>query len=112
MECRSDEAAISDDLEDFQASGAFAHIRQSMELKCALTASDFAPGFQLEGARISLINPRRGIFKPTQMKHLLSIKTVHNAITFWVLYRCGLGIELSADSKFIVIRHAREHGLF
>jgi putative restriction endonuclease len=55
---------------------AFAHIRQLLELRDALTASDLKPGFQFEGERIPLINPQRGIFKPTQMKYLLSIKTV------------------------------------
>jgi putative restriction endonuclease len=55
---------------------AFARIRQLTELRDGLTASDLAPGFQFEGLRIPLINPQRGIFKPTQMKYLLSIKTV------------------------------------
>jgi hypothetical protein len=41
-----------------------------------LTASDLAAGFQYGGERIPLISPQRGIFKPTQMKYLLSIKTV------------------------------------
>jgi putative restriction endonuclease len=55
---------------------AFAHIKQLLELRDALTASDLAPGFQFEGVRIPLINPQRGIFKPAQMDYLLSIKTV------------------------------------
>jgi putative restriction endonuclease len=55
---------------------AFAHIRRLNELRDVLTAGDLAQGFQFEGARIPLINPQRGIFKPTQMKYLLSIKTV------------------------------------
>jgi len=55
---------------------AFAHIKQLLELRDALTASDLKPGFQFGGVRIPLINPQRGIFKPTQMKYLLSIKTV------------------------------------
>ncbi len=33
-------------------------------------------GFRFEGARVPLYNPRRGIFKPRQMRFLLSIKTV------------------------------------
>jgi putative restriction endonuclease len=55
---------------------AFAHVRRLIELRDALTASDLSPGFQFEGARIPLVNPQRGIFKPSQMKYLLSIKTV------------------------------------
>jgi hypothetical protein len=35
-----------------------------------------AGGFEFGGERISLITPQRGIFKPWQMAHLLSIKTV------------------------------------
>jgi putative restriction endonuclease len=34
------------------------------------------PGFVFEGERIPLVNPQRGIFKPQQMRFLLSIKTV------------------------------------
>jgi putative restriction endonuclease len=55
---------------------AFANIRRLNELRDVLSASDLAGGFQFGGARIPLINPQRGIFKPTQMKYLLSIKTV------------------------------------
>jgi putative restriction endonuclease len=62
---------------------AFAHIRQLLELRDALTASDLKPGFQFEGLRIPLINPQRGIFKPTQMKYLLSIKTVFPRDRAW-----------------------------
>jgi putative restriction endonuclease len=35
-----------------------------------------APGFQFGDVRIPLFNLQRGIFKPTKMKYLLSIKTV------------------------------------
>ena len=41
-----------------------------------MTAAELKPGFQFRGARIPLVNPQRGIFKPQQMKHLLSIRTV------------------------------------
>ena len=34
------------------------------------------PGFLFNGERIPLINPQRGIFKPQQMRFLLSIRTV------------------------------------
>jgi|HubBroStandDraft_6_1064221.scaffolds.fasta_scaffold04522_11 putative restriction endonuclease len=42
----------------------------------ALDSADLAGGFEFGGERIPLINPERGIFKPRQMEHLLSIKTV------------------------------------
>jgi hypothetical protein len=41
-----------------------------------LTAIELKPGFEFQGGRIPLFNPRRGIFKPQQMRFLLSIKTV------------------------------------
>jgi len=55
---------------------AFAHMRHLMELRDVLTANNLAEGFRFAGERIPLINPRRGIFRPTQMRYLLSIKTV------------------------------------
>jgi len=43
---------------------------------CLLDSGDLAGGFEFGGGRIPLINPQRGILKPRQMAHLLSIKTV------------------------------------
>ena len=55
---------------------AFAHVRRLSALRNHLTAEDLQAGFHYQGERIALINPRRGIFKPRQMQHLLSIRTV------------------------------------
>lgn len=55
---------------------AFVHIRRLNTVKDHLTSADLAAGFEFEGARIPLVNPQRGIFKPRQMKYLLSIRTV------------------------------------
>jgi putative restriction endonuclease len=56
---------------------AFDHVNRVAALRGGvLDSSDLASGFQFGGQRIPLINPRRGIFKPQQMAHLLSIKTV------------------------------------
>jgi hypothetical protein len=44
--------------------------------EAVLDSADLAGGFEFGGERIPLINPQRGIFKPRQMAHLLSIKTV------------------------------------
>ncbi len=55
---------------------AFAHVRRLAEIHDHLTAAELKPGFIYQGQRIPLINPQRGIFKPAQMKYLLSIKTV------------------------------------
>jgi putative restriction endonuclease len=41
-----------------------------------LESTDLGGGFQFQGERIPLVNPQRGIFKPRQMDHLLSIRTV------------------------------------
>ena len=55
---------------------AFEHVRRLGEVHDHLTANELKPGFVFEGERIPLVNPRRGIFKPRQMRYLLSIKTV------------------------------------
>jgi putative restriction endonuclease len=55
---------------------AFDHVRRLGEVHDHLTATELKPGFIFAGERIPLINPQRGIFKPQQMRFLLSIKTV------------------------------------
>jgi putative restriction endonuclease len=55
---------------------AFDHVRNLSVTRDHLTADDLSAGFEFDGERIPLINPRRGIFKPRQMRYLLSIKTV------------------------------------
>lgn len=56
---------------------AFREVRRLADLNGDLTARDLRAGFQFDGQRIPLINPQRGIFKPTQMRFLLSIRTVY-----------------------------------
>lgn len=55
---------------------AFDHVRRLSEVHGHLTANELKPGFIFGGKRIPLVNPQRGIFKPQQMRFLLSIKTV------------------------------------
>ena len=55
---------------------AFEHIRGLHEVHDHLTTDELKPGFVFDGKRIPLINPQRGIFKPQQMRFVLSIKTV------------------------------------
>jgi putative restriction endonuclease len=55
---------------------AFDQVRRLSEVYDHLTAAELKPGFSFEGERIPLVNPQRGIFKPQQMRFLLSIKTV------------------------------------
>lgn len=56
---------------------AFEHVRALWEMRGPLTSDDLARGFMFEGERVPLVNPQRGIFKPRQMQHLLSIRTVY-----------------------------------
>lgn len=55
---------------------AFNHMRLLNATQDVLSSQQLAEGFQFEGTRIPLVNPQRGIFKPKQMRHLLSIRTV------------------------------------
>ena len=64
------------DLDSLRRMAAFEHVRRLSEVHHHLTGADLKPGFLFCGERIPLINPRRGIFKPLQMRFLLSIKTV------------------------------------
>jgi putative restriction endonuclease len=56
---------------------AFDAVKRLAEVRGELTAQDLSVGFEFQGERIPLVNPQRGIFKPQQMKYLLSIKTVY-----------------------------------
>jgi putative restriction endonuclease len=51
-----------------------------------LTFDDLKAGFTFEGERVPLINPRRGIFKPTATRYLLSVKTVYPTVGRRVWY--------------------------
>jgi putative restriction endonuclease len=42
-----------------------------------LSSSDLLAGVQVDGERIPVVNPQRGIFKPKQLRYLLSIRTVY-----------------------------------
>jgi putative restriction endonuclease len=55
---------------------AFEHLRRLTAINDYLSSAQLAEGFQFRGERIPLINPQRGIFKPRQMRRLLSIRTV------------------------------------
>ena len=55
---------------------AFAAVRRLVDVRGDLTARDLKPGFEFRGERIPFVNQQRGIFKPRQMRYLLSIRTV------------------------------------
>jgi putative restriction endonuclease len=65
-----------DELDSRMRIAAFDHVRRLNEVYAHLTATELKPGFAFNGKRVPLINPQRGIFKPHQMRYLLSIKTV------------------------------------
>jgi len=74
-----DEQVISmgdNDRDTLMRMAAFEHVRYLHEVHDHLTANELKPGFIFEGERVPLVNPQRGIFKPQQMRFLLSIKTV------------------------------------
>jgi putative restriction endonuclease len=55
---------------------AFLMVQRRASLREQLTSEDLKRGFQYQGKRFPLVNPQRGIFKPKEMAHLLSIRTV------------------------------------
>ncbi len=68
--------SIESDRDQRMRLAAFEHVRKLGEIHQHLTHEQLKPGFTFEGKRIPLVNPQRGIFKPRQMRFLLSIKTV------------------------------------
>ena len=54
-----------------------------------VSSNELAKGFELDGERIPLVNPQRGIFKPRQMYYLL-----RSTLSFcWPLYGSSTGIH-------------------
>ena len=56
---------------------AFGQVLRLSEIQNNITRAELRRGFTYEGERIPLVNPQRGIFKPRQMRYLLSITTVY-----------------------------------
>jgi putative restriction endonuclease len=67
---------VEGDLDIRMRSAAFEHVRRLNATHDYLSSQQLAQGFLFEASRIPLVNPQRGIFKPRQMRHLLSIRTV------------------------------------
>ena len=68
---------MSEDDRDTQIRmAAFEHVRRLNAVHDHLTGKELQPGFLFEGTCIRLVSQYRGIFKPRQMRFLLSIKTV------------------------------------
>jgi putative restriction endonuclease len=62
--------------DDELRAAAFAHVAALTAQHGVLDSQVIADGFQFQGQRIPLVNPRQGIFKPRKMRYLLSIRTV------------------------------------
>ena len=73
---RTDDDLSKIDYDAAMRQAAFDHVRRLIEIHAHLTAMELSPGFVFQDQRVPLINPQRGIFKPKQLKYLLSIKTV------------------------------------
>lgn len=69
--------ATGSDRDQLLRAAAFNAVRALTAVRGDLTSADLRAGFEFEGERIPLVNPQRGIFKPQQMRHLLSIRTVY-----------------------------------
>lgn len=54
------------------------HVKQ-LGLSGTFSSDQLYAGFTVDGTRIPLTNPQRGIFKPVHMRYLLSVKTVFPA---------------------------------
>jgi putative restriction endonuclease len=65
-----------DSSDTFYRIAAFEHVNRLSEIQGSLSSADLKAGFMVQGKRTPLINPQRGIFKPQQMRFLLSIRTV------------------------------------
>jgi putative restriction endonuclease len=68
--------ALTDERDTLMRMAAFQCVQELTRTRGLARAADIDPGFVFGGARYPLYNPRRGIFKPKEMRFLLSIKTV------------------------------------
>jgi len=66
----------SEAIDHLMREAAFDRVKSLRQVRDHLTSEDLKSGFLFNGERIPLTNPQRGIFKPRQMRYLLSIKTV------------------------------------
>ncbi|MDE0128871.1 MAG: hypothetical protein OXQ86_04820 [Gammaproteobacteria bacterium] len=66
----------SNDTDILMRLAAFKRVEMLSKMHGHLTHRELSTGFTFQDERIPLVNPQRGIFKPRQMRYLLSIKTV------------------------------------
>ena len=66
----------SNDTDILMRLAAFKRVEMLSKMHGHLAHRELSTGFIFQDERIPLVNPQRGIFKPRQMRYLLSIKTV------------------------------------
>lgn len=64
------------ELDALLRTAAFERVKALSEVHDHLNAGQLAEGFYFDGQRYPLVNPRRGIFKPKEMRFLLTVNTV------------------------------------
>lgn len=67
---------MAGELDAAMRTSAFDAVKRMTEMQVDLTSRALGSGFAFEGQRFPLVNPQRGIFKPKEMRYLLSIRTV------------------------------------
>jgi putative restriction endonuclease len=81
------------------------HIRR-VSAGRVITADELRAGFFVDGQRIPLINPQRGIFKPGSMKHLLSVRIVYTRTRARVWYDDQRTVHTQIERGDELIDHA------
>jgi putative restriction endonuclease len=71
--------AVDDKLNDSRMRLAAVKYAKDASISSVLSSDALKAGFMVDGQRVPLINPQRGIFKPKEMRNLLSIRTVYPA---------------------------------
>jgi putative restriction endonuclease len=67
---------VPSELDAAMRAAAFDAVKRMSEVQGDLSSQALRAGFAFNGQRYPLVNPQRGIFKPAQMRFLLSIRTV------------------------------------
>ncbi|WP_300974485.1 HNH endonuclease [Sphingomonas sp. LHG3406-1] len=82
-----------------------AHVRR-LSTSGSLSSSDLLAGAKVDGQRIPIVNPQRGIFKPKQLRYLLSIRTVYPKIGARVWYDDQREVHAQIEAGEEVIDYA------
>jgi putative restriction endonuclease len=83
-----------------------AHLRRMASGGGTLSSSDLLAGVEIDGKRVPIVNPRRGIFKPSQLRYLLSIRTVYPKTGAKVWYDDQREVHAQIESGEEVVEYA------